>query len=104
MRALKALVIGMAVLIVIVATVVAVEIAGRLGAADGNDAAADQAPLDADAVPRALPVPAGWDIADMTADGDTLVLRLTNAAGDQEIMVVDLASGAVVRRLKVVPE
>ncbi|XSG83489.1 MAG: hypothetical protein ACPW61_06840 [Methyloligella sp. ZOD6] len=48
-------------------------------------------------------VPDGAEIADMAVDGDRLALHLKTRSGN-EIMVIDLTSGAVVSRIRLKPE
>ena len=81
MRALKALVIGMGVLIVVGLIVVAVTIVNRT--LDG-----EPPPTEA-----ALALPAGAEVLETALDGDRVALRLRLADGAEEIHVFDLATG-----------
>ena len=85
MRALKALVIVMAVMIVAGVTLLIVAIAGRLsrpGAVLPQPVAA--APLD---------LPPGARIEAMTTTADRLVIGLALPAGDRRVLILDLATG-----------
>jgi hypothetical protein len=93
MQALKALVIGMAVLIVVGMIVVIVTIANRLG--KGHAPPAPAAPMAA-----TLPIPAGCSVAQMAVAGERLALRLAGSGDCQQILLVDPASGALVGRLR----
>ena len=94
MQALKAVVIGMAVLIVIGMVVVIVTIANRLGKGP-TPAAAPAA-----AVAASLVLPAGCSVVEMTAVGDRLALRLAGSGDCREILLVDPRSGALAGRLR----
>jgi hypothetical protein len=93
MQALKALVIGMAVLIVVGMIVVIVTIANRLG--KGRAPAAPAA-----AVAATVELPAGCSVAGMAAAGDRLALRLDGSGDCRQILLVDPASGRLVGRLR----
>lgn len=93
MQALKAVVIGMAVLIVVGMVVVIVTIANRLG--KGPKPAAPVA-----TVAASLALPAGCSVVEMTAVGDRLALRLAGSGDCREILLVDPRSGALAGRLR----
>ena len=81
MRALKALVIGMGVLIVAGLVTVVVTVANRT--------------LDGDRPPTetALALPAGAEVLETALDGNRIALRLRLPDGAQAIHVFDLATG-----------
>jgi hypothetical protein len=93
MKALKAVVIGMAVLIVVGMTVVIVTIVNRLG--KGRATAVPAAPIAA-----TLDLPAGCSVAEMAAAGERLALRLAGSGDCRQILLLDPASGALVGRLR----
>jgi hypothetical protein len=88
MRFLKAVTIGMAVLIVIATTVLIVVIAKRLGG--GATVTAPIAAL--------LDEPAGTRIAAIAAAGDRLAVQL-QGGGPDRVLLVDPRTGAVVGRI-----
>jgi hypothetical protein len=88
MRFLKAVTIGMAVLIVVATTVLIVVIAKRLG---GGGAVT--APIAA-----VLDEPAGTRIAAIVAAGDRLAVQL-QGGGPDRVLLVDPRTGAVVGRV-----
>lgn len=85
---LKALAIGMGVLIAAGAAVVAVTIVHRLGAAG--------------APPENISValPEGAEIVETALDGDRLALRLETADGPR-VAIFDLATGALVQTVEI---
>ena len=91
MRALKALVIAMAVLIAAGLGVIVVALVERAGEplSDSPKAAAG-APAFGEV---RVPVPAGARLVETTVAGDRLILRLRLADGAARIVVVDLATG-----------
>ena len=92
-QALKALVIGMGMLIVIGVTVIVVTVFNRT-----QDRARDvEAPERLD-----VAIPAGAKLLEIVPNGQRLVLRLETPDGDQ-IMVVNLRSGAVETTLVLKP-
>jgi hypothetical protein len=84
-QALKALVIGMGVLIVIGVTVIVVTVFNRIQDRDGNGAEPQR---------LEVAIPAGATLLEVVPNGQRLVLRLETPDGAQ-IMVVNLRSGAV---------
>ena len=86
MRALKALVIIMGVLIVAGTGVVIYLVAKRVG---------QSGRLAAGPVAASLALPAGCTVAEMTALGERLALRLAGEGDCRQILLVDPASGAV---------
>jgi|TARA_B100002003_G_scaffold162903_1_gene151170 hypothetical protein len=92
-QALKALVIGMGMLIVIGVTVIVVTVFNRT-----QDRARDvEAPERLD-----VAIPAGAKLLEIVPNGQRLVLRLETPDGDQ-ILVVNLRSGAVETTLVLKP-
>ncbi len=51
-----------------------------------------------------LPPLNGREIVETTVDGTTLTLRVQDAAGAQEIWIIDMASGAVIRKFSFSPD
>ncbi len=94
MQGLKALVIGMGVLIVLGFVVLVIGLADKFSRLD-----------EADSGQTEVPVPDGCSLAETLAEGDRLLLRLEGPAdrGCAQIVVVDLESGKVVRRLHLAP-
>ena len=86
MRALKALVIIMGVLIVIATAVVIYAIVRKVGGAPHPAAAP---------VAASVTLPDGCSVAEMVAAGDRLALRLAGEGDCRQILLVDPASGAV---------
>jgi hypothetical protein len=83
-RGLKALVIGMGVLIAIGMGVVVVTVAKRMaGETDPRSASARSA------FAVAKPIPKGAKVVDMTAVGDLLAVRLELAGGATRLMLLD---------------
>ncbi len=94
MQGLKALVIGMGVLILLGFVVLVIGLADKFSRLD-----------EADSGETEVPVPDGCSLAETLAEGDRLLLRLEGPAdrGCAQIVVVDLESGKVVRRLHLAP-
>ena len=99
MRALKGLVIGLALLIAIGLTVVVVTIVGRLG--DGGS--------DAKLTPRAafgkaeVEIPSGSVVSKTVVEGDRLLVYLRLSGGRESILVVDLKTGKTLGSIEFVP-
>jgi hypothetical protein len=95
MQALKALVIFMAVLIVAGMVLLAYGLMTRMG---GGETAGEVGDLD-------LPVPEGCRIAGTELAGERLVIRLDGLAERdcQQVLVVDLASGRLLGRVRALP-
>ena len=89
MRALKAAVIVMGVLIVVGTATLAVLIVQRLGSA-GSEASARPATV--------LDEPAGTRIAGIASSGDRLAVQLQGGGVDR-VVVIDLHSGAIAGRI-----
>lgn len=96
MQLLKALVIGMAVLLVAGFALVAYVITQRLSGSREPASFQEQA----------LPVPPGCAVAELVSVGRRLALRLEGAAerGCDQILLIDAESGALVGRVRLVPE
>ena len=94
MQGLKALVIGMGVLILGGFVLVAVALVSRL--TDGGESGFGA---------TEVPVPDGCSVAETLAEGDRLLLRLEGpeARGCAQVVVVDLDSGTVQGRLQLRP-
>ena len=96
MRALKGLVIAMALLIAIGLTVVVVTIFGRLG--DGGIAAPPAA------FGRAkVEIPSGSVVSKTVVEGDRLLVYLRLSGGRESILVVDLKTGKSLGSIEFVP-
>jgi len=100
LRALLALVIFMGVLIVAGMVVVGVTIANRLGKLDADDKPAAAAGGFGEAT---VPVPAGCAIVETRPEGNRLIVRLGSGGRCDQVLVIDLRSGAVTGRLNFVP-
>lgn len=96
MRFLKALVIGMGVVIVVATTVLIVLIAHRL--AGGSPAVTPAA-----AVPVLLDEPVGTRIVTIAPAGDRLAVQL-QGGGPDRVLLVDPRSGAVMGRIALRPQ
>ncbi len=94
MQGLKALVIGMGVLILGGFALVAVALVSRVTDSDESGFGATE-----------VPVPDGCSVAETLAEGDRLLLRLEGpeARGCAQVVVVDLDSGEVRGRLQLRP-
>ncbi len=93
-RVLKAVVIGLGVLIV--AGLVALLTAVVLRGGGGSRA------LPAEEAMR-LPLPEGAVVEEMRVSGNTLALRVRLADGGREIVVIDARKGREVRRIRIGP-
>jgi len=102
MRALKALVIVMGIIIVIGVAVVVVTIVHRMQGKPGAATTAIGAAQLGDVV---LPLPPGCRVAEMTSANDRLWLRLEPLTGNAtnaacaDILILDPSTGSVVGRL-----
>ncbi|MGB0630802.1 MAG: hypothetical protein ACPGRZ_08905 [Alphaproteobacteria bacterium] len=88
MRALKALVIGMAVLIFAGVVVLIIGIVDKAGKLDGETPAAAVA-FDA----QEIPLPAGATVQETRLDGDRIVVRLALADGTARLILISASSG-----------
>ena len=94
MRALKALVIVMGVLIVAGTAVVIVTVAKRVSPS-GRPASTP--------VAASLTLPAGCSVAEMTTIGDRLALRLSGEGDCRQILLVDPATASITGHISLVP-
>lgn len=108
MQALKALVIFMGILIMAGMALLVYGLVTRTG--DGETAGGDQGiggggPMNAPFGEVELALPAGCVIAGSELTGERLVIRLDGQAerGCQQLVIVDLASGKELGRVKAVP-
>jgi len=100
LRALLAVVIFMGILIVAGMVVVGVTIAVRLSnLGDGEKPAATLGGFGE----AAVPIPAGCAIVESRPDGNRLIVRLGSGGRCDQVLVIDLRSGAVTGRLNFVP-
>jgi hypothetical protein len=103
MRALKALVIVMGIIIVVGVGIIIVTIVNRLQ--NGTPTAAAVASGDAQLGDVVLPLPPGCRVAEMTSANDRLWLRLEPLTGNAadaacaDILILDPSTGSVVGRL-----
>ena len=86
MRTLKALVIGMGILIVVGTAMIAVMIArrGGDGGAVGGDASSKTA---------RIALPAGARVIETALDGDRIALRIALDGGGQRVIIIDVPTG-----------
>jgi hypothetical protein len=110
MQALKSLVIGLGILIVVSIGLLGWGMYTKLSTPRGDDAATGSASSAnvAPAVPPAfgevrLSVPAGCSIVEMRPSADRLFLRLGPAGACERIIMLDTASGKVVGSVLVTP-
>ena len=107
MQALKALVIGMGILILVAMAVLAVTVYKRATAPSGERMIeAGQRTGVASGLAFGtvdLPIPEGAQVEEMNAGDDRLTLRLRLNDGSARIMVVDLASGSLLGTLLLHP-
>ena len=101
MQALKVLVIFMAVLIVAGMALLVYGLVTRTGGGDSLFGGAGGGAADLE-----LPVPDGCTIAGAELSGERLVVRLEGLAERdcQQVLVVDLASGRLLGRVRAVPQ
>jgi hypothetical protein len=97
---IKAVVIGLGLLIVGLVIVMAVMLIGRPSHTGGNGTTASAGARLANV---AVALPVGAHVAAMSGDGDRLSLLVELADGQQQIMTVDRASGEVLGTLELVP-
>ncbi len=96
MRTLKALVIGMGVLIVAGTAVIAVTIARR----GGEDRAASGG---ASTTPAKIALPAGARVIETALDGDRIALRIVLTGGGERVMIIDARTGRRIGAVDLVP-
>ncbi len=97
MRALKGLVIAMALLIAIGLAVVAVAIVNRLG--DGGFGASPPAEFGT----AKVEIPSGSVVSKTVVEGDRLLVYLRLSGGRESIVVVDLKTGKSLGSIEFVP-
>jgi hypothetical protein len=93
-RALKAVVIGLGVLIVLAAAAVVAELVRRGGSLADQTGAYATAPLS---------LPPGARVLGMSGEDDVLSLLVEEAGGGQRIITIDRRSGAVLGTLTLTP-
>jgi hypothetical protein len=98
LRALLGVVIFMGILIVVGMVVVGVTIANRVGSMGEDKGSAVHGFQTAD-----IPIPAGCEILETRSDEDRLIVRLGSGGRCNQVVIVDLKSGAVAGRLNFVP-
>ncbi len=105
MQALKALVIFMGILIMAGMALLVYGLVTRTGG-DGEEAAGGGGTLGTPFGALDLAVPAGCVIAGTELSGERLVVRLDGLAerGCQQVVIVDLAGGRELGRVKAVPD
>ena len=96
MRTLKALVIGMGIVIVVGTTVMAVMIARR-GSDDGT--ASDTASL----TPARIALPAGARVIETALDGDRIALRIALTGGGERVIIIDATTGSRIGAVDLMP-
>jgi hypothetical protein len=101
-RLLKALVIGLGVLLVAGLLLVAGTIAYRLARMSSGEAPEAAIPATLLADGRRL-LPAGASVRSISLDGNRLAINYTSPAGDG-VVVIDLRSGAEVARIAIDPQ
>jgi len=99
MRALKLLVIVMGVLLVAGVAALAVAISYRL-----NHAATASAAASTGGVTSAISLPPGAKIVSTEVSGGRIVARIDLPGGGAELMIFDLASGARISTVDLVPQ
>ncbi len=95
-QGLKAVVIGLGVLLAICAAIVVGTIIYRLFNADS--------PATAGFGIAQLPVPAGCSIDQMTAEGDRLILRIGGSDACRRVLITDLKTGALIGQFHFSPD
>jgi len=94
MRGLKALVIGMGVLIIVGVVFLLYAIIQKSGEEAAMGDAAPGAPVRA-----AVTLPAGAEVVETRLDSTTIVLRLRLADGSGRLVVIDRATGKAIGRI-----
>ncbi len=103
MRWLKALVIGMAILIVVGTVVIAVMLARRSGS-DGEAASGATGGSAAVTPRRRIALPAGARVIETALDGDRVALRIALANGTERLVIIDIRTGRRLGTLDLAPE
>jgi hypothetical protein len=99
MKVLVTFVIIMGVLIVVGLVVVVVTIASRLGG-EGRTATSATPPAFGTVD---LPVAAGCQVAEASAAGERLILRLGSGERCNQVLIVDLTTGRLLGNIRLVP-
>jgi hypothetical protein len=94
MRALKILVYGMGVILVVGVIVLIVAIAYRLKHPRVATTSAAHTLASANGVPHAISLPVGAKIVAVQNDGDRVMVRLGLSDGGEELMLLDWKTGA----------
>jgi hypothetical protein len=93
-QGLKAVVIGLGVLLAICAAIVVGTIVYRLFNVPASEA--ESAATTAGFGIAQLPVPAGCSIDQMTTEGDRLILRIGGSDSCRRVLIADLKTGALI--------
>jgi len=101
---LKALVIGMGVLIVVGVIGLAVAIFQRAQVLNEVGVEPASAPLSKSFGVRRLGLPTGAEVIETVADGDRLLLRVRSQDGSQRIVSIDLVTGETLGTFLLGPE
>ena len=96
---LKALVIGMGILIVAGSAVIVVKLA-QTGVGGGDGGAAGAA---ASLTPATFALPAGARVIETALDGDRLALRLALAGGGERVVIIDARTGRRIAAVDLMP-
>ena len=100
MRTLKALVIGMGILIVVGTAAIAVMIARRAGDGAAGD---NTAPAGASTAPARIALPAGARVIETALDGDRIALRIALTGGGERVMIIDARTGRRIGAVDLMP-
>lgn len=93
MRALKILVYGMGVVLIVGVIVLVVTIAYRLKHRSTEAPMATQTVIPPNGKPRPVPLPTGAKIVAAQSDGDRVMVRLDLADGTEELLLLDWKTG-----------
>ncbi len=96
MRTLKALVIGMGILIVAGTAMIAVMIVRR--GADGSAASGN-----ASITPARIALPAGARVIETALDGDRIALRIALTGGGERVVIIDARTGRRIGAVDLMP-
>ncbi len=105
-QGLKAVVIGLGVLLAICAAIVIGTIVYRLFHYEAEPAAASPAAVsDApDGFVASLPVPAGCAIESVTAEGNRLIVQVGGNEACRRVLIADMKTGKLIGRFQFQPE
>jgi len=98
-RVLKAVVVILGIVIVVGLAVLIAEIGRRI-----FTAAETPAPAESGYAEAVVPLPAGARARAMTGTGTRATLLIDRADGRQELVTIDLATGAVIGRITLAPD